>query len=256
MGTGLNYLALLMVALLASCTSITGVQKSSDPCKGNTLTAELRSTTRIPGHDRRSKSEDFSGQTELCSWTKGVAACKSLSQIKESVCNLINILDGKKSPVVPDLKFPVRGGCLSSPFGFRHGVFHSGLDIAAAKGDPITACADGRVVCAGSRKGYRSYGLAVLIDHGHNVCTHYAHMSRILVRKGQKVVAGQTIGLVGSTGRSTSPHLHLEVKVGSQFYNPLAYFPSSELKRIQVAKDFPEPPMGPVRSQRGFSLHH
>jgi murein DD-endopeptidase MepM/ murein hydrolase activator NlpD len=166
---------------------------------------------------------------------------------------LNGILNGKKNPLVPDLLFPVEGGCLSSPFGYRRGIFHSGLDITAAKGDLVTACADGRVVFTGSRKGYRSYGLTVLVDHGKDVFTHYAHLSRILVRKGQKVAAGEKIGLIGSTGRSTSPHLHLEVKVGGQHYNPVAYFPPSELRRIEVAKSFSDTPMGPVSSRRKIS---
>jgi murein DD-endopeptidase MepM/ murein hydrolase activator NlpD len=151
--------------------------------------------------------------------------------------------------------FPVPTGALSSGFGFRRGVFHAGLDITACKGDPILACADGTVVATGSRKGYRSYGQTVLVDHGRNVFTHYAHASRVLVRPGQKVKKGEKIALIGATGRATSPHLHLEVRVGNQMLNPYPYFSPAQLKGIQVAKNFFGRPMGPVGSHRHpFSL--
>lgn len=160
---------------------------------------------------------------------------------------LVDPSQSKRNPKVPDLKFPVPTGELSSAFGYRRGVFHRGLDIAARKGDPVLACADGHVAFTGTRKGYRSYGKTVLVDHGRDVLTHYAHLSKITVRMGERVRRGQTIGLIGSTGRSTAPHLHLEVKVASQFYNPLAYFPPSQLNGIQVAKGFGQTLMGPVR---------
>jgi murein DD-endopeptidase MepM/ murein hydrolase activator NlpD len=160
------------------------------------------------------------------------------------------MVGGTKNPSVPKLKFPVPEGVMSSAFGYRRGIFHSGLDISAPKGDPVKACADGKVVFVGSRKGCRSYGQTVLLDHGGNVFTHYAHLSAIHVRPGQSVTSGRQIGLVGSTGRSTAPHLHLEVKVGRQFHNPLFYFPSGELKNIEVAKSFTDTPMGPVGVRR------
>lgn len=185
---------------------------------------------------------------ELCSVTAGEGASCSrdekvcLPRFAQAAC--------KKNPAVPDLCFPVPGGCLSSGFGYRHGAFHSGLDISSAKGDPIYACADGMVIFTGSRKGYRSYGQTVLVDHGGDVFTHYAHVSRILVKAGQKVRRGERIALVGSTGRSTSPHLHLEVRVGNQLFNPYAYFSQRELRGIQVARGFSGIPLGPVGSRR------
>lgn len=252
MGTGFKYLALLVLPLLASCSTVASIEKGSVSRGGKSLTAELCSAPGNWSQPRKAPSGDVLAESELCSPAKSVASCKFSPDTNESVSNLKDILNGKKNPIVPDLRFPVEGGCLSSPFGYRRGIFHSGLDVSAAEGDPIMACADGRVVFTGSRKAYRRYGLAVLLDHGRNVYTHYAHMNRILVRKGQKVEAGEQIGTVGNTGRSSGPHLHLEVRVGSQFYNPLAYFPSGELKRIEVAKSFSETPMGPVSSRRKF----
>lgn len=151
------------------------------------------------------------------------------------------------------LKFPIPEGCLSSPFGYRRGIFHSGVDITADKGDPILACADGTVIFAGTMKAYRRYGQMVLLDHGGDVYTRYAHASRVLVRTGQKVRLGDKIALVGSTGRATSPHLHLEVQVAGKLYNPVACFSSEQLRQIRVAQNFPSSPMGPVSAGRRIS---
>ncbi|MGC8908646.1 MAG: peptidoglycan DD-metalloendopeptidase family protein [Desulfomonilaceae bacterium] len=158
-------------------------------------------------------------------------------------------LMGKRDPAVPTLKFPVPHGILSSPFGYRWGRFHQGLDIAAPLGSPVLACADGRVLFTGSRKGFRRYGNTVLLDHGRGVYTYYAHLNDIVVKKNQKVKRGQRIASVGNTGRSTGPHLHLEVRVVNTMYNPLAYFSPSELTGSMITKRFTESPMGPVRAQ-------
>lgn len=153
---------------------------------------------------------------------------------------------GLRHPNVPELKFPVPHGLLTSPFGFRWGSFHRGLDIAAPVGNPVLACADGRVVFTGSQKRFRRYGNTVLIDHGKGTYTYYAHLSGILVKPGQLMRRGQKIALVGNTGRSTGPHLHLEVRVANQMFNPLAYFAAKEMSGMRVAKRFSDSPMGPV----------
>ena len=145
---------------------------------------------------------------------------------------------------MPQLKFPVPQGVLTSPFGHRWGKFHKGLDIAAPVGTAVLSCADGRVIFAGSRKRFRRYGNTVLIHHGKGVYTYYAHLSDITVKKNQKVRKGQKVGMVGNTGRSTGPHLHLEVRVVNNVYNPLAYFAPAELARTRIAKRFTESPMG------------
>jgi murein DD-endopeptidase MepM/ murein hydrolase activator NlpD len=161
---------------------------------------------------------------------------------------LAGTLRGMKDPSVPYLIFPVPQGVLSSPFGHRWGRFHRGLDIAAPVGNPVLSCAEGRIIFTGSRKGFRSYGNTVLIDHGKGVYTYYAHLSNILVKKDQRIRRGQQIAMVGNTGRSTGPHLHLEVRVNNTMFNPLAYFIPSELSVIRIAKRFTESPMGPVRA--------
>ena len=156
----------------------------------------------------------------------------------------------KTNSQIPELKFPVPSGALSSGFGYRRGIFHTGLDIKAPQGEDVLACADGEVVLAGTRKGYRSYGRTVLIDHGKDVFTLYAHLSSIHVAAGQKVRRGQKIACVGCTGRATAPHLHLEVRMGDRAFDPYVCFSKSELRRIEVAKGFGNSPLGPVRVRR------
>lgn len=115
-------------------------------------------------------------------------------------------------------------GWISSSFGTRRDPFtggrdfHPGLDISGSKGQPILAPADG-IVTSAAYTG--NYGNLVTIDHGFGITTRYAHLSRFGVFPGQSITRGQTIGLVGSTGRSTSAHLHYEVLVNGKLTDPL-----------------------------------
>lgn len=111
-------------------------------------------------------------------------------------------------------------GQVSSGFGPRWGRMHQGIDVAAPTGRPITAAKSGKVIVAGSSGGY---GNLVVIDHGGGLSTAYAHQSRIAVRVGQPVTQGGLIGFVGSTGFSTGPHLHFEVRVNGVARDPLPY---------------------------------
>lgn len=122
---------------------------------------------------------------------------------------------------VPSLIWPLRGR-INSYYGSRWGSFHTGIDIAGDTGDPYVAAAAGTVVAAGWDGGY---GRMILIDHGNGVMTRYAHSSKLLVSVGQQVSKGQTIGLVGSTGNTTGPHLHFEVISNGTALNPLNYLP-------------------------------
>jgi len=97
---------------------------------------------------------------------------------------------------------------------------HTGIDLRAAWGEPVAAAAAGRVIFAGP---YGGYGNAVIIDHGGGMSTLYAHLSSIAVGYGETVTAGQTIGRVGSTGLSTGPHLHFEVRIDGQPVDPMPY---------------------------------
>lgn len=114
---------------------------------------------------------------------------------------------------------PTRGR-ISSRYGMRNGRMHRGLDIAASTGTQIKAADGGTVVFTGYRG---AYGNLVEIDHGNGYKTRYAHCSKILVKTGDKVYKGQHIANVGNTGRSTGPHLHLEVLKNGQNQNPSNY---------------------------------
>ncbi|MDD9909950.1 MAG: M23 family metallopeptidase [Ahrensia sp.] len=121
---------------------------------------------------------------------------------------------------------PTPGQQISSRFGTRRDPFtgrramHGGLDFRAPRGTSVLATASGKVVRAGRMGGY---GKLVEIDHGGGITTRYAHLSRINVRKGQRIKRGRVIGKVGSTGRSTGPHLHYEVRRKRQVLDPIHY---------------------------------
>lgn len=121
---------------------------------------------------------------------------------------------------------PLSAGYTSSGYGNRtHPVLggtrsHKGIDLAAPTGTPIFATADGVV---GKAEWYSSYGMFVSLQHGGELETRYAHMSRIAVAAGERIKKGDVIGYVGSTGRSTGPHLHYEVRVAGEAVNPVPY---------------------------------
>lgn len=134
---------------------------------------------------------------------------------------------------------------MSSGYGVRRdpiygsSKFHAGLDFAAKTGTPVFATADGRVTEAGRQSGY---GNCVDISHGYNYLTRYAHLSEILVKPGQEVKRGEMIGKVGSTGKSTGPHLHYEVRFKDEPQNPVNYYfmdltPEEYAEMVQLAEN-------------------
>ena len=141
---------------------------------------------------------------------------------------IIKLMD-KNSPYVGgEFAWPCPASrYISSSFGNRlHPtlkvwMFHTGIDIGCSAGKDIVAAASGRVIMS---QVYGGYGNCVMIDHGGGIVTLYGHASKLLVSKGDTVKRGQTIALVGSTGRSTGPHLHFEVRENGQYINPMNYF--------------------------------
>jgi murein DD-endopeptidase MepM/ murein hydrolase activator NlpD len=117
------------------------------------------------------------------------------------------------------LIWPVSGP-IASPFGWRWGRMHEGIDIAVPTGTPIAASASGRVIYAGWMSGY---GNLVIIDHGGGLATAYGHQSSVAVSVGQTVAQGQTIGYSDCTGHCFGPHVHFEVRVNGQPVDPLRY---------------------------------
>ena len=114
-------------------------------------------------------------------------------------------------------------GTLTSRFGMRNGRKHEGIDIGAPKGTPVRAAASGQVVFSGW--GPTGYGKMIIIKHQHHLTTLYAHNSKLIAKKGTRVKQGQKISLIGSTGRSTGPHLHFEVRNNTHAKDPIKYLP-------------------------------
>jgi murein DD-endopeptidase MepM/ murein hydrolase activator NlpD len=151
-----------------------------------------------------------------------VALAREESSIKASIYAASNPTSSSPGQLVRPVPGPV-----SSGFGNRvhpiSGVvkMHNGVDMNASHGDPIVAAEDGVVILAGVKGGY---GNTVMIDHGGGMVTLYAHQSTIGVAVGQTVSQGQTIGRIGSTGQSTGPHLHFEVRINGVPKNPVNYW--------------------------------
>ena len=255
MNRALKCFTLLLLPFVAACSAASGLGKKDRDFPTTSRAALVRSSELSEDVSDRSKTNSLA---EFCSYSPSASpkcglldtlekSCEPRSGDREGVGPDRSVSDGreKTAPGRP-LRFPVATGCLSSPFGYRHGVFHGGVDITAPTGTPIVASADGKVLSAGVRKGYGRYGKSVIIDHGKGLCTHYAHASAVLVRAGQKVRKGQEIARVGSTGRTTCPHCHLEVQEGDRLHNPMSYFPDKELQEVRVARNFSNKPAGPV----------
>jgi murein DD-endopeptidase MepM/ murein hydrolase activator NlpD len=123
---------------------------------------------------------------------------------------------------------------------YRVSAFHEGMDFTAPQGTDVYATGEGRIVLAGWKQGY---GNCIIINHGYNYQTLYGHLSKIRVNKGQKVVRGEVIGDVGSTGKSTGPHLHYEVHFRGKPQNPANYYyldlsPEEYDRMIQISSNF------------------
>jgi murein DD-endopeptidase MepM/ murein hydrolase activator NlpD len=134
----------------------------------------------------------------------------------------------RNTPSIWPVIGPLRSGFggRSNPFGGSSYEFHKGQDISAPWGTPVVATADGVVTIAGWLRGY---GWVVYVDHGNGLSTRYGHLSRIDVEVGRTLKRGEQLGLVGSTGRSTGPHLHYEVRINGEAINPIPYLPMTTI---------------------------
>jgi murein DD-endopeptidase MepM/ murein hydrolase activator NlpD len=147
---------------------------------------------------------------------------EALAQVSAQLASRIQSSQSSSSPVPRAggaLMWPVSGP-VTSPFGWRWGRMHEGIDIAVPTGTPVHAAQSGRVIFAGWMGGY---GNLVVIDHGGGLATAYGHNSSIAAGNGQSVAQGQVIAYAGSTGNSTGPHLHFEVRVNGAAVDPLGY---------------------------------
>jgi murein DD-endopeptidase MepM/ murein hydrolase activator NlpD len=187
---------------------------SEEPAMGGPEQAQGLSSMSVP--DFLKSLDRVSGQIEKKS--ERLAALES------------SLLDKQLKAAVYPAGWPTTGGWVSSGFGQRsdpftgHAAFHEGVDIASRFGSEIKAMGGGVVSYAGEKEGY---GNTVEINHGNGYTTRYGHCKSILVRVGDRVVKGQEVALVGTTGRSTGPHLHFEVLRDGKAVNPSSYLQSS-----------------------------
>jgi murein DD-endopeptidase MepM/ murein hydrolase activator NlpD len=137
-------------------------------------------------------------------------------------------------------QWPLQGRLMGG-FGERQdpfsgeGAYHTGVDISAPIGTPVHSTADGRVQFAGS---YYGYGRMVIVNHGNKYETYYAHLSSISVVEGQELRRGEEVGKVGMSGRSTGPHLHYEVRLGSAPLNPYRFMNKPVISEV-AKSEFP-----------------
>ena len=189
--------------------------KDSSMYKGNTKVL----TKGIPGEAMISADVTY-----VNGYEEGRTVTSSVT-LSEPTTEVVAVGTKERPKTLPTgvLKWPLHGR-ISSYFGYRSifGTysFHGGIDIVSTNGTPIAAADGGTVIWSGYKG---TYGNLVIVDHGSGVHTYYAHCSALLVSAGDKVYQGQTVGLVGSTGRSTGNHLHFEVRINNNRVNPLSY---------------------------------
>lgn len=202
----------------------------------------LRKLDLDPRAMTREAEQAIGGPLEALATSAGGAIDPRFERMGMSLARMAaleRVLDGLPQ-VVP------AGSAMTSTFGYRRdpftggGAMHNGMDFKGGAGSPILAAGDGVVTFVGWKGGY---GKTVEIQHGNGMLTRYAHMSRFDVRAGQKVDGGDLIGGIGSTGRSTGPHLHFEVRINGRAVNPRKF--------LETAPDVLKEARGsaPVRSR-------
>lgn len=133
-----------------------------------------------------------------------------------------------------EYRWPLDAGIISSDYGARWGKTHKGIDIAADTNEPVYAVAAGQVIYAGD--GLRGYGNVVILQHDRKVTSLYAHNTALKVKLGDEVKQGDLIALLGSTGRSTGPHVHFEFRQGDVAVNPHSLLPKSKIQETATAE--------------------
>lgn len=182
---------------------------------------QLGAVATVRVEEAREQAALTAARSRRAEFERAAAASRVASGTIEQMLRARPVAGGRPGT----LRVPADGP-LTSRFGPRlHPIFHTvrmhtGIDIGAGYGAPVRAAAAGTVVVAGPASGY---GNAVVVDHGGGLATLYGHLSRISVRVGAHVGAGQQLGAVGNTGNSTGPHLHFEVRVNGTPVDPLAY---------------------------------
>jgi murein DD-endopeptidase MepM/ murein hydrolase activator NlpD len=194
---------------------------------------------------------DLKGQTTLggvdassVSAAGGIGGGKEVAERQQTVANRASrakardiSLSISQQPGQDIWLLPLRAGYdVSSRFGPRWGVLHPGVDLTAVEGTPYYAVGSGTVILARYNGGY---GYNVMIQHDNGAVTVYGHSSKLIVKEGQRVQAGDLLGLTGNTGFSTGPHLHFEIRVNGKAIEPMAFMRKRGVDiaaRVEVAK--------------------
>jgi len=193
---------------------------------------EVKDSSMYTG-DRKVVTEGIPGEEEInadVTYVNGYEENREILSrvtLSEPTTQVVAVGTKERPRTMPtgSFRWPISGRITSS-FGYRYifgsTSYHSGIDIKASYGAAIVAADGGTVTFAGSKG---SYGNLVIIDHGNGIQTYYGHNSSFAVSAGDKVYKGQTIAYAGSTGRSTGPHCHFEIRINGRSVNPLSYLP-------------------------------
>lgn len=230
---------MVVVSLLAKVRTIAGTLVAmaavalANPAYANSA---ANADVTAPLRAQQAAKAPQAGDEEFRRLFNGWKSMDNSSQLAIAPARAVAATSGAAAPIfaprsvsVPS-RMPVDSPAFTSSFGMRtHPILggrraHKGVDLAMPAGSPIYATADGVISRA---DWFSGYGLYVAIEHGGELQTRYGHMSRLNVEAGQQVKKGDIIGYVGTTGRSTGPHLHYEVRIAGEAVNPVPYLNGS-----------------------------
>lgn len=215
------------VSLSPDLSALASIKERAPATQSEKQAVKEKKSPNPPSVLSKKRPASFSGFSELVIHIDKLKGEAKL--VKQNTWDLYSTLLKRKELLnnTPSI-LPVKGW-ITSYFGYRNETFyadhdlrfHRGLDIAANMGSPVLASAAGQVI----HRGYddTGYGKIVIIDHGYNVKTVYAHMSEFKVHKGAYIKRGDVVGLVGNTGKSTGPHLHYEIQISGVPVDPINY---------------------------------
>jgi len=204
-------------ARVESVTQTIAVRTAEVRAQKERLLISEKGLSQLKGHKKARLASIQESKAEYLHEAAGLQAASS--QVTATLQQASSSSSYDSSPSSSGLIWPVSGPVVS-PFGWRWGRMHEGIDIGVGYGTPIHAAASGTVVFSGWMGGYGNF---VIVDHGGGIATAYGHQSSIAVGGGQSVSRGQVIGYVGCTGHCFGPHLHFEVRINGSPVDPLGY---------------------------------
>ena len=214
--------------------ALVAIPFTANPAFANSSNADIAAPLRAAQEARTSaQTGDADFRQLFSSWRQLDKTAGFAANMPSPAFGLVQPRSGAGKVSIPS-RNPVEGVTFTSGFGMRyHPVLHQrrahkGVDLAAPTGTPVYAPADGVV---GKAEWFSSYGLYISLGHGASIETRYGHLSRLNVSAGQQVRKGDLIGFVGSTGRSTGPHLHYEVRIDGMAVNPIPYLQMDQLRQ-------------------------